>query len=594
MKKYSLSTKLTISFLIFLLLPVYITQIILFGMYKSSMDSLVNDYLQKSFNTTYESANNRFSDMANASTYFTLNSEFKNILSHSFNGIDRQFYEDIEQMDKFFDFAQSITKINKIYFTLLLNDGRVFGNWGTLPTGNDQMEIREWINSIIRSEDPMTWTNIDTSNLFEGSTAFGPPLVSLIREVGKREGFLIVTIEEAAITEFLGLNESSDNDLTTLICDNTGKVMYNYNNMLPDNIKEILPDIVKSTSSIASKLTDKGGFYIFSREMTTNNWTLLQIVNESFTYNRVLYMRNQFMIISLIFLVIFIGITYLISFGTTRSIKTLEAGMKKFGEGDFDVEVKANGSDEISELTMKFNKMVKQIQYLIGELKKNEREKTQIYYESLIAQINPHFLYNTLNSIKWTAALSNSSNVVDLLVSLGALLEASTSRKGDIVTLEEEVSYVKHYMNLQYSRYGEKIKIHFCIPAQAYKLLIPKFIIQPIVENSIIHAFDQHEIKGDIYIHAVLKETYLLLLIRDNGKGIDYEKTMEIISGKNEKPNSNKYMGIGISSVHKRIQILYGESYGLVFSTEIGIGTVFRLKLPIYKQDEAYDGENNV
>ena len=121
------------------------------------------------------------------------------------------------------------------------------------------------------------------------------------------------------------------------------------------------------------------------------------------------------------------------------------------------------------------------------------------------------------------------------------------------------------------------------IPNKAKKLFIPKFIIQPIVENSIIHAFDQHEIKGDIYINAELHEAYLMLFIKDNGKGISREKIMEILEDRNEKPVSNKHMGIGISSVHKRIQILYGKPYGLIFSTEFGVGTTFSLKLPICK-----------
>jgi two-component system sensor histidine kinase YesM len=293
------------------------------------------------------------------------------------------------------------------------------------------------------------------------------------------------------------------------------------------------------------------------------------------------------MIISIVFLVIFIGVTFLIAFKTTRSIKKLGTAMKKFGEGDLDVEIEITGSDEIVELTQRFNKMVKQIEYLIGKLKENERQKTQIYYESLIAQINPHFLYNTLNSIKWAASLSNAPNVVSLIISLGALLEASTSRGGDIVTLEQEIEYVKHYMNLQYARYGERICIHFDIPIEANNLLIPKFIIQPIVENAIIHAFDQFEIKGDIYIQVVLHRTFLLLLIKDNGKGISYERTMEILGSNNIEPNnSTMRMGIGISSVHKRIQIMYGTDYGLIFSTEIDVGTTFRLKLPLsYKQD---------
>jgi len=588
-RKLSLPIKLTVTFLVFVLMPIYITQIVLYFQYKNNMDSVVKDYLIKSYEKSYESVNNKFSDLVNASTYFTLSSEFNSIIHHNYSGMDRLLNEDIAKMDKMFDFAQSITKLNNIYFTLILNDSRVFGNWGTLPIINENDSSSQWLNNIRDRNIPVSW-DVLNEPFFNGSSKFKPPLISVLRNIDNDKGLLILSIEQSVITEFMGLSKFPDGNLTTIIYDNDNKIIYENNNVLSDDIPKMMPDILKTTTSVSVKMTNKGGYYIISRGLGVNGWTLVQIINESQSYNNILYVRNRFMIISIVFLIMFIGVTFAIAFGTTRSIKKLGTAMKKFGEGDLGVEIEITGSDEIVELTQRFNKMVKQIEYLIGELKENERQKTQIYYESLIAQINPHFLYNTLNSIKWAASLSNAPNVVNLIISLGALLEASTSRRGDIVTLEQEIEYVKHYMNLQYARYGERIRLHFNIPTEANNLLIPKFIIQPIVENAIIHAFDQFELKGDIYIQVVLHKTFLLLLIKDNGKGISYERTMEILNdndNSNKPNNSTKRMGIGISSVHKRIQILYGANYGLIFSTEIGSGTTFRLKLPLcYKQDD--------
>jgi len=586
-RRLSLPVKLTLSFLVLVLMPIFIVQSILFFRYKNNMDTLVKDYLIKSYEKAYESANNHFSDISNSLTYFTLNSDFNGIINHEYNGIDRKLNEDVAKMDVMFDFGQSITKIKKIYFTLLLNDGRVFGNWGTLPSMNDKSTTAKWLDNTIHDKPSISWAVVDEPFL-KGSKDFTAPLVSVIRNVGDDKGVLMLGIEPSIITDFLGLNEFSDQNLTTIIYDSNGKTVYSHNDVISLDIQKMMPDVLKNTTSAFVNFTNKGGYYITSRELPANDWLLVQVVNESLAYNDMLYVRNRFMVASFFILVVFIGITFLISFGTTRSIKKLGTAMKKFGEGDLGVGIKLNGSHEIVELAQRFNKMVKQIEYLIGELKENERQKTQIYYESLIAQVNPHFLYNTLNSIKWTATLSNAPNVVNLLVSLGTLLEASTSRRGDFVTLGQELEYVRHYMNLQYARYGEGIRLHFNVSDEAKNLYIPKFIIQPIVENTIIHAFDQHELKGYIHIQAVLHEDYLMLFIKDNGKGISREKILEILNNNDDKMyNSNKRMGIGISSVHRRIQILYGATYGLIFSTEMGDGTTFRLKLPLcYKPDD--------
>lgn len=337
MKKHSLSIKITVSFLLFLLIPVYVTQIILFFNYKNNMDSTVKNYLLKTYENGYTTMNNRFLDMVISSNYFTLNSDFNDIINHDYNGMDRQFNEDVEKVDGFFDFAQSITKLKKIYYTLVLDDGRVFGNWGTLPVNYDLDEMLQWVKDAEVNDKSATWDVLGEFFLFENSTSFSPPLISVTRNV-RNKGILILGIEYSEITDFLELNNVADKKLTTLIIDRNGQIMYKNNNSLSDDILRMVSVDAVSSGSVSTKISNRGGYYIFSRRLRTNDWTLVQVIDESLAYSSVLYMRNQFILISLIFLVIFIGTTILISFGTTRSIKRLKSAMQKFGQGDLNVE----------------------------------------------------------------------------------------------------------------------------------------------------------------------------------------------------------------------------------------------------------------
>ena len=265
---------------------------------------------------------------------------------------------------------------------------------------------------------------------------------------------------------------------------------------------------------------------------------------------------------------------------TTNGIKRLDSAMERFAHTQSLQVLPVKGNDEIAMLTTRFNEMQVHINDLLLTKQMAEKEKMRLHYEAQLAEINPHFLYNTLNSIKWTAIFSGSQNVADLIGSLGVLLEQQTSKNGEMQTLQETINILEHYMNLQYARFGERVHLQLDIPPEALSITIPKFCIQPLVENALLHGYEQQQKKGTIWISAVLQGDDILLFVKDDGAGMQASRILEVIDDMTNETLGIKKRSVGIKNIHKRIEYLYGMRYGIVFSTQLGVGTTFRIRLP--------------
>jgi two-component system, sensor histidine kinase YesM len=266
----------------------------------------------------------------------------------------------------------------------------------------------------------------------------------------------------------------------------------------------------------------------------------------------------------------------------TRPIYSLLHSMNLVGSGDFQAEVEVKGKDEISLLGYNFNKMIYRLRELLSHVKEEQRKKEEARFQALQAQINPHFLFNTLNSIKLMAMLSNTNrNVSDMITALGKLLEFSMKQQQQFVTLQEELEYLELYMSLQKMRYQDNINILMEIPEQLAACYVLKFCLQPLVENSIIHG---GKFPLNIWIGAELDssgEVYSII-VRDNGKGVPDEVLAKI---RDKMTHSHaKYSGIGVSNVDQRIKLHFGPNYGITLRNAEAGGLEALVRLPIRKE----------
>lgn len=294
---------------------------------------------------------------------------------------------------------------------------------------------------------------------------------------------------------------------------------------------------------------------------------------------------NNMLSISLIILVVVLVITcilvILISDSISKPLQHLCELTKQVGSGDFSMQ-KINGSgDEVATLERSFNTMVGKIEELVANVKREEVNLRRTELKLLQAQINPHFLYNTLDAIIWMAEDGQSEEVVEIVGALSDFFRVSLSKGRDYITLKEERSHIKSYLQIQQFRYADILEYEIDIPEELGEHNILKLTLQPIVENAIYHGVKQKREKSKIVIKGNYKENKILLTVEDNGIGIKEEQLKQIRRNlKKENPELTD-RGFGLANVNARIQLNYGREYGLSIESTYGVGTKVSVVFPV-------------
>ena len=253
--------------------------------------------------------------------------------------------------------------------------------------------------------------------------------------------------------------------------------------------------------------------------------------------------------------------------------------MEQVGQGDMHVQVETSGIAELNSLCESFNRMVEKIRQLTKQIEVKERQREQAEIEALQCQINPHFLANTLNSIKMMAAMVGAENIRKMTGALMHILTESFSHDGALVSLEKELDNLEHYVYIMKVRFGDSFDVTFDIQAEIKTLWMLKMLIQPILENAILHGVRGLERKGELRIKGWRQEDRLYLEVADNGVGMSPEMLSSIWDHK-VHPHKGLHC-IGIRNVHERIRLNYGNAYGLKIRSELDNGTTVTLGLPV-------------
>lgn len=295
-------------------------------------------------------------------------------------------------------------------------------------------------------------------------------------------------------------------------------------------------------------------------------------------------------------------ITYWFSLSITRPVLKLTQAANELSKGRFDVQIEVTSNDEIAFMAKTFDRMRMNINNLIVEIQEKaelERELQQnklmlqeSQLRSLQNQINPHFLFNTLNTLSKKAYLEGSEEMSDLLVSVADLLRYNLKRIDRSVTISEEVTVIKQYIEIQKARFTDRLQFHMDVKEECLDYLIPSLTLQPIVENAVIHAIEPKEEGGTIWFRIKNSDERVLIEIEDDGKGISAQVIQHILEEGSEE-NEDANAGIGFMNVVKRIRIYYGIQDVIDIMSSEGHGTKVILKIPktrrITNYDEALD-----
>lgn len=310
-------------------------------------------------------------------------------------------------------------------------------------------------------------------------------------------------------------------------------------------------------------------------------WTLVARIPYDQLFASARNMRNMIFTMTVIACLLGLVLALTLSHHVLKPLRLLNQAIRTNMKGAFHHRVPILAHDEIGELSLSYNRMLDTLESLMKQVVEEERAKKDAEMKALQYQINPHFLYNTLNSVQWLAVMKGVPEIKELVAALTRLLQSSLGKKGPFQTVAEELEDVRNYVRIQQYRFGQDLRIAFQVDPEAQSCRVPRLILQPFVENSIFHGFEDG--KGHIWIEVKRDGDKLFISITDDGSGMSEEQLTRLLE--REDAFRGKYSGIGVRHVAEKIERLYGPPYGIQILSEIGQGTKVIIRLPYQEED---------
>lgn len=389
-------------------------------------------------------------------------------------------------------------------------------------------------------------------------------------------GVIIIDLDTRLLMDTLD-NMRVGKDGFIMIVDNDGESIYAPTNHLAYRVKQEWFR-GKGTQIINKTINGEGQQLIYSMSDYTG-WKTVGV----FSMNKALEQVVNFQYI-LLFVMLFVVIcvslfSIMFSSRITKPIIKLKGLINQAENGDLTVHFDSKYKDEVGQLGSSFNTMIEKIRHLIETIYFQQKQKREDDLAFLQAQIKPHFLYNTFDTIHWMANRYNAQDIIQIISALTKLYRIGLSKGSDIITLAEEIEHVRNYLIIQGTRYSDILEYEICCSVDAANLYVQKLILQPLVENAIYHGIRQRLEPGKVSVNVYEHENVLCLAVTDNGPGIDPEKLKTL----NEQIQSdeNPFIGYGLYNVNKRIVLRYGRSYKLAVESEEGQGTTVTIRYPL-------------
>lgn len=397
-------------------------------------------------------------------------------------------------------------------------------------------------------------------------------------------GYVFVFISQADLRKYYLPFVGNSNNITLLSQDGT---------IVSSSRSYEIGDVDKNLLSISNEIQNNKLEYIDSKiksrdvailsdYLPTYNFNVVGIIDKNVILDEV-YNTNKIFLFNILIAFIFLILTFIIIKQTTDPLSNLAYKMSQITRKNFENYVEIKGSSEVRELSNSFNSMLDDLNKYIIDTKQMEKEKRKAEIHALQMQINPHFLYNTLSSIKWLiwqGDIDKSTKTIDAFISL---LRNTISNKNEMVTIKEEVENLKNYVFINHVRYGNNIQVNYFVDANCEDYIIPKLILQPFIENSFFHGFVD---RTEGFIHVFINENdgKLICEIIDNGIGIPQDGIKTILKHCSNK--SEHFTSIGVNNVNDRIKLLYGEEYGLKITSQVNCGTTVKIVIPALNSKE--------
>lgn len=442
-----------------------------------------------------------------------------------------------------------------------------------LQDGRRLQECFEAAQSGLRGE---RWLGRGNS-LYQGGEA-----VTLVKAIPMKEkdgmrGIVVIEINPEIFRSLLLSNQSLPISQYTFIVDKKGQILCTNRTVQPKWLEKIETTFQNGERSFILEW-DQETYDVFGQYNGLTGWKTYSVVAVQDIFPQAAQLRGT--IAMIVMLAVFAGLVAVtvLSCSITAPIRELSNAMKQVEQENFDIEIQSRRKDEIGHLITSFHYMVGKIRQLICEVYQKKIEQKNAEIRALQAQINPHFLYNTLDSINWMLIERDEQDISDVVISLGEILRYAVGGQNHLVPLGSEARYIESYLFIQKNRLEDRLNYQWELAEDTLDVLVPRLIMQPIVENAVIHGIEPLKKGGVILMKAWIEKEMLLIRVTDNGRGMNQEELealREKISGTDEIEN------IGMRNIQRRMELTYGQEQAMEIESVQGEGTTITLRMKV-------------
>lgn len=522
-------------------------------------------YTKQMLRQVDKSINYYISGMVSVSDYIVENEDVVSYLAASQPDTSSNVMEELQTV--------AGTRPDFVNLIILREDGAFVSNHDQMGI-NPNWDYREssWYKDAITAEGEPVFSSSRVENVVAGEYDWVISMSRALYSNGQLSGILLVDLNYQQIADICSLSNNDSGYIFIVGAD--GRLVYHpQQRLVYSGIKTERFDLVTRSEGVNAVISD--GYIYTSSLSPASGWVTVSV----FDTNQLVSISSDVIVlfvgIGLFFSIITFIISYVASKRLTDPILQLKASMKQFEKGDFDAKANITVNNEVAELGESFNVMTERIKNLVAQELLIEEQKRISELQALQAQIRPHFLYNTLESIIWMSEIGENEKVIEMTSALSKLFRATTSNANELVTLKTEIDYVTNYMKIQKMRYQDKLNFRLDVDESLLQTKVIKLIIQPMVENAIYHGIKQLKGQGLIIVSAHAEEQKLYIAISDNGVGFD----KGILDGTPDFASKDE-SGIGINNVKDRIKLFFGSEYGINIKSIV--------------QDEAIPEENGM
>lgn len=599
-KNFRLMTKLIITYTLITVIPISLLGWLAFKQYTISIEEQVGEYIPKVLDQANERINYQLGELRQLPDLLYNSSQVIEVLRKDSYQNNSSLLQDRFLVNSYLTNTYINGGNSDILGVFIQSKNRQFESSKvpysgfeskTLPFGQD-LELKGKQEILFPSQSTLKFKD-------------NPPYILLMRQISDTEnrmnlGTMFIAVELSFIKN-IAENLETVNKADIWLMDESGKIIYHTNpKMIGKENKDLAeyPNIngsFKTTSEKENKL-------ISISRIGSGQWILEHSVLLKNLTGGTDIVRNATIIVFVVVVLVSILISFFLAWNVSRPIHRLTKLMKQLERGNFDVDLPINSSDEVGILAKSFNSMVLKIRDLIklNYQFKLQQKEAELY--ALQSQINPHFMYNTLETIGMAVEEDDDETVVEMVSLLGRMLRFSISNREKMVTIDQEIRHMKDYLTIQKIRFEDRIEFSIYEEFDTKKYYSPKFILQPIVENAIKHGLDnQQDLKIEIFItndcSSLNCRENLMFKIKDNGPGIPDEILSELNKYLESDPMGKRDSKFGLINVHGRLIMMFGNQYGLKINSEIDKGTEVIISIPYLTQsnlEKKMDGDGEI